>query len=244
MRVDTRAGSGPLVPLLQRRGVKGVEAATLLYGDIAIDGNGPEGMPVAVGIEYKRLGDMLQCIDNGRFVGHQLPGMLDCYNVIVLLVEGIWRERSDGLIEVPAGPTWKPIRSGAGFAMASGLVGFLNTMEFKVGIKVMRTGTTSQTVDCLFHMNNWWTKKEWEDHRAHLAFDNSQALALISRPSLVRRVAKELPGVGMGRSGPVARAFTSVVDMAMATVEEWEAIEGIGKTTARRVVQAMNGEAE
>lgn len=242
MRVDTRAGSGPLIPLLQRRGVKGVEPATLLYGDIAIDGNGPEGMPVAIGVEYKKLPDLLQCIDNGRLVGHQLPGMLDVYNVVWLLVEGIWRERLDGLIEVPRGQIWQPIKTGTGNAMAASLQGFLMTMEQKVGIKVMRTGTTGQSVDWLYHLNRWWTGKDWEAHRAHLAFDNSQALALISRPSLVRRVAKELPGVGMGRSGPVARTFTSVVDMAMATVEEWEAIEGIGKTTARRVVQAMNGE--
>lgn len=242
MRVDTRAGSNTLIPLLQRRGVKGVEGVTLPSADVAIDGLGPEGRPISVGIEYKHLGDMLQCIDNGRFVGHQLPDMLDCYEVPILLVEGIWRERADGILEVPAGVTWKPIRVGAGYAMASALVGFLLTMEMKVGIKVMRTGTTSQTVDWLYHINRWWTTKEWEDHRAHLAFDNSQALALISRPSLVRRVAKELPGVGMGRSGPVARRFDSVVDMAMATVDEWQAIEGIGKTTAQRVVRAINGE--
>lgn len=242
MRVDTRAGSGPLIPLLQRRGVKDVEPATLYAGDIAIDGNGPEGRPISVGIEYKKLGDMLQCIDNGRFVGHQLPAMLDTYEVPILLVEGIWRERSDGILEVPTGPTWKPIRTGAGSAMASTLVGFLLTMELKVGIRVMRTGTTSQTVDWLYHMNRWWTSKEWEEHRAHLAFDNSQALALISRPSLVRRVAGQLPGVGMGRSGPVARRFSSCVDMVLASESEWQEIEGIGKGTARKVVAALNGE--
>lgn len=240
MRVDTRAGSGPLIPLLQRRGVKGVEAATLLYGDIAIDGNGPEGMPIAVGVEYKKLGDMLQCIDNGRFVGHQLPGMLDCYNVIWLVVEGIWRENpASGILEVPRGPIWSPIRSGNGHAMASSLVGFLMTMEQKVGIRVMRTGTQSQTLDWLFHLNKWWTSKTYEEHRAHLAFDNSQALALISRPGLVRRISKELPGLGIGKSGPVARRFPTVLDMVLASESDWAAIEGIGKVMAHRIVKAI-----
>lgn len=240
MRVDPRAGSGPLFPLLQARGVPGVHLGPLDYGDMAIVGNGPEGCPVSVGVEYKKLPDMLQCIDNGRFVGHQLPGMLNHYDVIILLVEGIWRERSDGIIEVPHGSNgWSQIRVGNGSAMSSGLEGFLNTMQFKVGIKVLRTGTTSQTVHALYHMNRWWTTKEWEEHRAHLAFDNSQALALIRKPNLVRRVAKELPGIGMGRSGPVAKRFASVLDMAMAEAEDWQQIEGIGKVTAERVVKAI-----
>lgn len=242
MRVDIRAGSNDLIPLLRRRGVRDVEPATLFFGDIEITGRGPEDRPVSIGIEHKKLPDLLQCIDNGRFVGHQLPGMLDIYEVNWLLVEGIWRERPDGLIEVPRGAGWQPIRTGMGSAMAATLQGFLMTMEQKVGLKVMRTGTCMQTVDWLFHLNRWWTAKEWEEHRAHLAFDNSQAMALISRPSLLRRVAATLPGIGMGRSGPVSRKFSSVVDMALAGKEEWMGIVGIGKTTAERVVRHLNGD--
>lgn len=243
MRVDTRAGSGPLIPLLQRRGVRDVEPATLLYGDIAIDGNGPEGMPVAVGVEYKKLGDMLQCIDNGRFVGHQLPGMLDCYNVIWLVVEGIWRENpTSGILEVPRGPIWSPIRSGNGHAMASSLVGFLMTMEQKVGIRVMRTGTQSQTLDWLFHLNRWWTSKAYEEHRAHLALDNSQALALIRKPNLVQKLAQQLPGIGWDKAAKVGRKFASPVDMILATESEWMEIEGIGKGIAEKVVKELHGD--
>lgn len=242
MRVDPRAGSGPLLSLLRNRGVKGVESATLTYGDFEITGNGPNGCPVSIGVEYKKLGDMLQCIDNGRFSGHQLPGMLDTYEVIWLLVEGIWRENREGLIEVPRGPSWQPLRAGTGYATAASLQGFLMTMEQKVGIKVKLTGTTPQSVDWLYHLNRWWTGKEWEEHRAYLAFDNSQAIALINRPSLVRLVAKELPGIGMGRSGPIDRHFGSVVEMVNAPASEWAEIKGIGKTTAQRVVRALEGE--
>lgn len=241
MRVDPRAGSAPLIPLLRHRGVREVESAYLHSGDIEITGNGPEGCPVSVGIEYKHLPDLIQCIDNGRFVGRQLPAMLDSYNVIWLLVEGIWREGKDGRIEVPRGAGWKPVVAGASGGMASALWGFLMTMQQKVGIRVMLTGTTSQTVDWLYQLNRWWTGKEWEAHRAHLQFDNSQAIALVRRPSLLRCVAKELPGIGMGRSGPVARHFKSVLEMVMADEKEWQGIEGIGKTTAERVVRAITG---
>lgn len=241
MRIDPRAGSGDLHPLLIRRGVKGAELATLTYGDISITGNGPEGCPVAVGVEIKKLPDLVQCIDNGRFVGHQLPGMLECYDQIWLLVEGIWREDSQGTVSCPRGATWKPLIAGTGHFSASALNGFLLTVQIKLGVRVMFTGTRQQTVDWLYQLNRWWTGKEYEDHRAHLAFDNSAALTLVSRPSLVRRMAKELPGIGWGRSAAVARRFPSVFEMCMADEPEWAAIDGIGKITAKRVTEAING---
>ena len=245
MIIDRRAGSCDLYPQLQmvRPRIPDLELGDLTYGDIQLIGNGPEGAPVLVGVEYKKLGDLCQCIDNGRFVGHQLPGMLECYQVVWLLVEGIWREGRDGGIEVPRGPSWRPISGGRtrGFS-ASSLYGFLFTLQQKMGVRVMQTGTLPQTVRWLSALNRWWTEKEWEEHRAHLAFDQSTALSLISRPSLVRRVAKELPGVGWGRSGSISKHFDSVVSMVNAPTSEWEGIEGIGKTTAAKIVKALDGE--
>ncbi len=245
MVVDDRAGSKDLYPLLRQRGVRDVELGRMEYGDVSLVGNGPEGAPVLVGVEYKRLGDMISCIEDGRFSGHQLPGMLESFDRLYLVVEGIWREGRDGMLEVPRGAGWKPLVHGrSSRSMASSLRSFLFTMSEKIGIRVMLTGTPSQTVDWLYHLNRWWTGKEWEEHRAYLSFDNSSALSLVSRPSLVRRVAKELPGVGWERSGAVAKHFDSVVSMAMAEAAEWENIDGIGKTTARRVVAALEGREE
>lgn len=242
MRIDPRAGSGPLYPLLVHRGVKGAELGQLAYGDVEIVGNGPDGLPILVGVEYKKLPDLIQCMETGRLTGHQLPGMTETYDVIWLLVEGIWRENlSTGLIEVPEGRSWRSLRTGRGIT-SSALEGYLMTLQQKLGIKVMRTGVVSQTVDWLYQLNRWWTGKEWEDHRAHLTFDNSAAIAHLTRPSLIRRMAKELPGVGYDRSGHVAAHFTSPVAMVLADEREWASIKGIGKETARRVVRALEGE--
>lgn len=245
MVIDRRAGSCDLFPQLQmvRPRIRDLELGDLSYGDIQIVGNGPEGAPVLVGVEYKKLGDLVQCIDNGRFVGHQLPGMLECYQDVWLLVEGIWREGRDGGVEVPRGQSWKPILGGQtrGFS-ASSLYGFLMTLQIKLAVKVVCTGTLPQTVRWLSALNRWWTDKEWEEHRAHLAFDQSTALSLISRPSLVRRIAKELPGVGWGRSGAIAKHFGSVMEMVTAPTGEWQSIEGVGKVTAEKIVRALDGE--
>jgi len=222
-------------------GIKPLEIGELGYGDVSILGNGPEGCPTLVGVEYKKLSDLCQCIDNGRLIGHQLPGMLECYQDVWLLVEGIWKEGRFGEVLVPAGSGWKPLKSGKGSFSHLAMEGFLLTLQIKLQVKVKLTGTTSQTVAWLSALNRWWTGKEWEEHRAHLAFDNSAALSLVSRPTLLRRMAKELPGIGWDRSGHVSRHFRSVVDMVNAPKEEWEGIKGIGKGTAKKVVEALEG---
>lgn len=241
MRIDPRAGSGPLLPLMKTRGVREAHHASLSYGDIHIEGRGPEGMPLNIGIEYKKLEDLIACIGNGRLTGHQVPGMLASYDVCWLLVEGIWREnRESGLIEVPRSSAWRPLPAGRGIT-ARALEGFLSTLTYKTGVNVMRTGTISQTVDWLYHQNLWWTGKAYDEHRAHLSFDNSAAIASLVRPSTVRRVANTLPGIGYDRSAAVARHFSSVVELAMADESDWTSIPGIGKGIAKRVVEAING---
>lgn len=242
MVIDNRAGSRDLYPQLQMARVKPLELGHLEFGDVHITGNGPGGCPWLVGVEYKKLPDLAQSIDNGRLVGHQLPGMLACYSDSWLLMEGIWREGRHGEVEVPKASGWRPLMYGTQRAFsAAALYGFLLTLQIKLGIKVVHTGSSQQTVRWLLALNRWWTEKEYEEHRAHLAFDQSTALSSISSPSLVRRVAKELPGIGWGRSGSVARRFGSVVEMVLADKSQWEEIEGIGPTTAQRVVKALEG---
>ena len=64
---------------------------------------------------------------------------------------------------------------------------------------------------------------------------------LLLRPSLVRRIAKELTGIGWQRSGDVDEKFKSVREMVAATEKDWLKIPGIGKKTAKSVVSALNG---
>ena len=73
--VDPRAGSADLFEPLKARKLP-VRLSKLEAGDVAFIGNGPEGRPVPVGIEYKKLPEMLGCFRD-RFAGHQIIGMGD-----------------------------------------------------------------------------------------------------------------------------------------------------------------------
>lgn len=92
--VDTQHGaghSGDLAPALRRLVVPQslVEEVHIEYGDVAFAGNGSAGRIVRIGVEIKKVGDVLRCIEDGRFAGSggQLEGLHRDYDVCWLLIE-------------------------------------------------------------------------------------------------------------------------------------------------------------
>jgi len=107
MRIDTRAGSKDLIEPLKRAGVP-AEAATLQFGDIELVGNGPDGRPVTIGCEYKKLPDAFQCLRDGRYAA-QLRGMRDAYEVNWLLLEGRFQKDWRGHLQVYGKTRWQKV---------------------------------------------------------------------------------------------------------------------------------------
>jgi ERCC4-type nuclease len=106
-------------------------------------------------------------------------------------------------------------------------------------VRVLRTYNERETVQCIMALHTWWTSKEWGDHRSHLSLQTSPTEATLVKPSLVRRVAAELPGVGWTRSQAVCAKFKTVVDLVMACKKDWEEIEGIGKGLSQKIMEAL-----
>ena len=241
LMLDDRTGSGDLLPLLRARHLPTV-LQRMEYGDAAFFGNGPDSCPIPIGIEIKQVSDVLKCVTDGRFAGHQLPGLCTTYELVWLVIEGSFRsDGRSGVLETFHRGRWSPYQIGARRFMFRELEHWLLTMEMKGGIRVKRTFNRDETADFLRNLYTWWTAKEWDEHRSHLA-PNLSSLpdrALLVRPTLVRLVAKELPGIGWQKAEEVAKAFSSVLELAVAEEDDWADIAGIGKTTARKVVQAI-----
>lgn len=238
--LDDRTGSKELMRVIPKGRA---EIRRLQYGDASFIGNGPDDAPVFIGVERKAILDMLQSMTSGRFSGHQLPGLLSCYGVVYLVLEGVFRaDPRSGLLTAPRGRSgWQPIAFGQRRFMAKELWNFCNTLQVVTGVHIVRTGTMRETGQWLVAAESWWSK-DYHKHKGHRGFDNPQPpAALLRKPGLVRRIAKELPGVGWTRSGAVENAFPSVVDMAMAEECEWAAIPGIGPVLASRIYQAVAG---
>jgi ERCC4-type nuclease len=238
--IDSRIGSQDLAPVLKSFGVP-VDLCTLDYGDCAFIGNGAEGRPVPVGIELKKLNDILNCVTTGRFSGHQLPGLVQTYDEVWLVIEGIYRPHPrDGVLETLSGGHWVSVKQGTRTWMYRDLEHFLTTIEIKGGVRLRRSTDRAETARIVAGLYAWW-QKDYIEHRAHLAMNRAHRdTALLTKPSFKFEVAACMPGLGYMKAGCAAGHFGSVREMVNAEEPEWRAIPGVGKVLATRIVNAVN----
>ncbi len=244
LNIDRRVGSEELAAPLKRMGVR-VELTTLDCADVAWTGNGPgvrdgKELPSTVGVERKKVSEILACFGDSRFVSRQLPKLLDTYDVVWLLVEGVYTAERDGRLKT--GSLFGPRVTHSYEA----LTGFLLTLQQKAGVRVVRTASFTETIHWLHTAYRWW-QRPWAKHQSAYALDTVRVpydATLAKQPGVVRLVAAQLPGVGWQRSEAVAKHFATVRDMAGAGWREWAKIDGIGEVSARRIVAALaKGEA-
>lgn len=243
IQVDNRTGSDRLgKALLKSR--QPVTMCRLEFGDASFMGVGVDQRPVPVGIEYKITSDALTCITDGRFAGHQLIGLTQSYEHVILLIEGVTRpSHPDGLLEVRHDRGfWYQAKVGPRAFMHRDFMAWLNTLTFKAGVKVIRTSCLAESASVVAGLYRWWTDG-WESHKSHLALQSPIELGQVNftKPSLARRVASCLPGIGVERSLFVSRALPTVFDMAVADESDWAGIDGVGKLGASKIFNAIRG---
>jgi len=242
--VDPRVGSKELSPFLFSLGLP-TEETHLDYGDFAFEGSGPDG-PTLIGIERKCLGDMLQSMRSGRLAGHQLSGLLSTYSTTYLVVEGVYRRGPDGILERPGWgrgeggrAAWAPVKFGSSTYLFSELDNFLTSLENIAGLKIRLTSSKTHTAQVIESLYKWWGK-EWGKHKSlGVVYTPAPKTLDLVEPSVLRKVAVQLPGVGWEKSIAVERRWHTVLDMVLAEQGEWEELPGIGKTMAGRIVQAL-----
>ena len=253
--VDERIGSRELLAPLQRAGLE-AELSHLDFADIAFLGRGIGGAPLMIGVELKRLPDLVQSITTDRLAGHQLPGLLRTYDPdltgqrVYLVVEGEWKtDRNGRLVRRVGAGMWKPMQ---GSPPASALRKRLLTLATRAGVTVWMTASRVETVAFLTDLYRFWADSDLDSHRSHLAIYSPDVDSrLLSTPSIFRQVVAQLPGVGMKVAEAAETYFKGSLYAAMTASEVYRAnvttldADGsprrLGAKTAARIVQAING---
>lgn len=258
--VDDQSGSKDLFPY-----IKSINPATILtrldppFGDIAWIGEAEGGGSTRVGVEYKKINDVLDCMIDGRFAGHQLPGLVNTYQRVYLLVEfgytrwdrvggGLQRWQPDG-----KGKGWwrDVLRGGRSFTYRD-LEHWFTTMEEFAQLRIVKTPDEYESARWVTSKYSWWTGKGWDEHDSIKQFHVPRPpVAAFAKPGIVRRVVKELHDVGWERSGPIAEHFGSVIRAATASADEWAGIVvgedkngvkyTVGRNRAIKIVNQING---
>lgn len=234
--IDSRVGSKELAKLFPS--TTPTTVLQLEFGDFAFAGNGKEGA-ILVGIERKTITDLLDCIRSGRLTGHQIPGLMENYGKIYLIVEGRWKS-NNGILEQHVRGQWQEIPRNT--IRYNQLVSFIASCEEFAGIRFIYTPSpesTAQAVEALY----WYWQKPYESHSSHLKLKSVDVeLSPLVRPTMLVKILAQLPGIGAKKARAASKHFRSVYEIATSMPEDWMKIAGIGKTMAEKIVKSIREE--
>ncbi len=244
MLIDDRAGSRDLADLPPLDEL--AELVRLPAGDVAIYGNGQAGR-VAVGVEVKRIDDLISSIQSGRLQGRQMPDMRAEYDVSWLLVHGLWRPNpKTGALQTLAKTgmyaDWSFGRqSPLPYAY---LTGWLVTAQM-AGVHVARVWDLHEAAWWLAVLERWWSKP-WDRHRGLRALDRSrdvvQSPGMSDEFTRVMRIASAFPMISYERARNLAQAFATPAELVCADVEALSSVAKVGPVIAKSFVEAARGE--
>lgn len=258
IRVDTSTGSNELVDPLERLGLP-VKASKMEYGDLVFMGRGEKGEKLLIGIEFKKVSELVQSIHTTkRFQGHQLVGMSANFDRRYLLIEGDWHHDERGRVvqyrKGRRGPV--PLR---GAPNAIVLEQELLNIATRGGCPVVQRSTRRDSLRWIVACYRYWTDKDLDEHKSHLAiyapdFDKH----LLHPPTPFREsITRILPGIGftaskavedaVGGGGSTLRA--KLHRLTALTEEQWAGLEvrdtkgnlkRLGASRAKAIMEALD----
>lgn len=253
--VDYRQGSEELIDPLRARGLEVVETE-LAFGDLAFEGKGPGGTPVDVGVEFKKLEELVAAIRSGRLTGHQLPGMRSAtedqpplYDYAWLVIEGVIQADRQGKLTKRVGRAF--IRPLAGGMTVNELYKRLLSIQMGWGVSWVFTSDRRETLQFLDALYRFWTDRALDEHASHLDLHKPPTLEAVS-PFRQTVSGPLFPGVSLKTSLAVEQAFNGSLRRAVtAPIETWAAIETtdkhgntkrLGRSRAERIIRSVTNE--
>jgi len=200
--------------------------APVPHGDAVFFGVNSDSSPIRIACERKKVSDMVASVLDGRYLSQAQAASDAGFDQLVLIVEGEIRVAKDGSIRT------RPDIQYSRFDR------YMTDLSLLGGILVKRSAHVQETAAIVKATWLWFQRP---DHQSlNVIYNQPHPHVTLTKPSLVRRIAKELPGIGWGRSAAVDSFFPSVVSLVMATENDWKSIDGIGPKTAKQVVAALS----
>ncbi len=246
--IDNRAGSNDLAKYLSPYGLE-VELCRLPSADIAWYGKGQrDGEPcdVRVGYELKTISDLVASMRDNRLSGQQLPAMLEDYDHVGLIVQGVWRCGEDGLIQVMSyRGGWMTLNLGRRGILYKELAHYLSTLTHRLNVTVDRTSDYMQTAAYVACEYSWWNDKDWQEHDSFNAIyapvESRIGNKRLKVAGNVECIAAQLPGIGR-KAWEFRKWFKTPVEIANANVKDLMRVDGVGKTGAEKIYRWWRSE--
>ncbi|MFH1591188.1 MAG: DEAD/DEAH box helicase [archaeon] len=170
-----------------------------------------------VAVEFKTVSDFVDSMLDGRLM-EQLKRLKELYERPIIIIEG-----TEDMYSV------RNIHPNA-------LRGLLSTIVVSYGIPLVQTKTTKDTVGLMMVI----AKREQEERGK--AFHPHASLKPKSMAEMQEYIVSSLPGVGPNLAKPLLRHFGSVAKIVLASADELQAVEKIGKKKAAAIREMLDGE--
>ena len=250
IRVDYRHGSGELIPFIASHGVEYQPDDLAEVGaDFAFEGNGPKGLSM-IGIERKKIKDFLSNMRSNHLVGLQLPRMLNHYDVLYLLIEGIVRANPEtGILEEPGKRDekgrrlWKEVLLGRSRFLWEDFEKYITSLEW-APVRILRTPDPETTARLVVAKYRWYQKR-WDEHQSlkGLYYTPYQVIpiSLSDKEDLNRLMMSCLPHIGPEKSLMMAIRFKCMMDLCQATTHDLQDLPGIGPVISDDIYNFLRG---
>ena len=233
--VDYRAGSAELLAPLRKMGLP-VERGDIL-ADIAFEGRGEGGAPVMVGIEFKKLGELVQSLRTQRFQGHQLLKMRDSFEFCYLLIEGELHYDTRGHLLRRRGR--REFQKLPGSMAVGELFKRLLVLHLRGGCNIISARTRTDSLRWIEALYRVWTDCDLDQHKSHIAIYQAPTLAPVSE---FRAFISRIDGISLRKSLTIEKHFGGSIRRAVnASKAEWMKVEGIGPLIAQHINDVMEG---
>ncbi len=207
------------------------------FGDFNHYGVWTEGKGVWVCGDRKKFTDMENCISDHRHLEQIRAAREAGFDFVYVVFEADWKDTPAG-IQYKTNK-WKDARIGA-----TQLRAYLLQLQYYAGVPVFQTKNKRETVALVLAIEKMFQKPP-EEHSSLLGFHSQPepVIGLLGRPSLLRRIVKEFPGLGWELSARVeAKAVEKghdIKELIKWTMSEWEEVPGIGKGLSYQITEAL-----
>ncbi len=242
---DAAVGSHELIARINKRGVP-CQKDNLPFGDFMFEGKTDQGNKM-IGIERKKVPDMVDCIDSARYAGHQQIGMSQWFRFRFLIIEGIWKAHHEDLnLMHVVGKEYRPFMHGRYPVRYSKLFRYLISAQLTGGAYVIYSPSDTQTVINICEIYHFFQKR-WEDHTAMQAI-YVPPVASFTTPTLLLEFLSRLHGLGSKLAPLAAKHFSryggtpaeKIARVLKADEVEWLMIEGVNPKVVGKIMKELH----
>lgn len=218
-----------------KRGHPGISVPIpIQHGDFQFDsesGWSGSASPIKFCGDRKKVPDLLACIDDGRHLNQVRNAYAAGFSRQALIVEGTIKEGPGNTVVQRKGA--RPTET-----TFSRLKAYLYQLHYMMRVQVIFTKNLKETIREIYYLWDMFQTAP-DDHDSLRKFYVPPMTSVTMRPSLLRRMAKELRYIEWDRSLAAEKRFETVQEMANASKEDWQSIPGFGEVIAHSAVTEL-----